>query len=162
MEKRKLPASKIAPSSLVGEEVEIISRHIVLPFQKIQYKPKEKDCEDIKFFFTGKLVDNSEVTIKKVTKRTCFENNFTITEKDGKIRGLEISIKSSEKVRENNISKSKESGRHNAQCLVLNKFTFAELIKEERDIINSANYKELRDLKIQIESKVKKDTFIEL
>lgn len=162
MEKRKLAASKIAPSSLIGEEVEIISRHIVLPFQKIQYKPKEKSCEDIKFFFTGKLIDNSEVTIKKETKRTCFENTFTITEIDGKIRGLEINIKSSEKVRENNIKKIKESGRHNAQHLVLNKFTFAELVKEERDIICSANYKELKDLKIKIETKVKKDTFIEI
>lgn len=161
MEKRKLPASKIAPSSLIGEQVEIISRHIVLPFQKIQYKPKEKDCEDIKFFFTGKLVDNSEVTIKKTTKRTCFENNFTITEEDGKIRGLEISIKSSDKVRQNSITKGKESGRHNAQYLVLNKFTFAELIKEERDIIHSSNYKELKDIKIKIESKIKKNTFIE-
>ena len=50
MKTRKILASKIAPSSIIGEQVEIISRHIVLPFQKIQYKPKEKNCEDIKFF----------------------------------------------------------------------------------------------------------------
>lgn len=65
MKTRKILASKIAPSSIIGEQVEIISRHIVLPFQKIQYKPKEKNCEDIKFFFTGKIIDNSEVIIKK-------------------------------------------------------------------------------------------------
>jgi hypothetical protein len=69
MKTRKILASKIAPSSIIGEQVEIISRHIVLPFQKIQYKPKEKNCEDIKFFFTGKIIDNSEVIIKKITER---------------------------------------------------------------------------------------------
>ncbi|MGJ0377329.1 hypothetical protein [Aliarcobacter cryaerophilus] len=161
MKTRKILASKIAPSSIIGEQVEIISRHIVLPFQKIQYKPKEKNCEDIKFFFTGKIIDNSEVIIKKITERTCFENNFTLKKENDKIKGIEISIKSSDKVRENDITKVKESGRHNAQRLSLSKFTFAELIKEERDIINSSNYKELKEIKIKIESKINNNTFIE-
>ena len=61
----------------------------------------------------------------------------------------------------NDITKVKESGRHNAQRLSLSKFTFAELIKEERDIINSSNYKELKEIKIKIESKINNNTFIE-
>lgn len=154
--KRKLLASKISPSSIIGDHVKIVSRHIVMPFQKIKYTNKEKDCEHVKFFFTGKIIDNSVATISKITERTCFKNKYTISKLDDNIRGLEITIKTEEKVREHKISKVKESGRHNAQYLNLSKFTFAELIKEDRDIICSNDYHKLKELKLILE----KDKYI--
>lgn len=146
---RKYLASKIAPSSILGDAVEVISRHIILPFQKVKYF-------DSSFFYTGKVIDNSSAEITKITEESYFKDDFTNLSLNGKISGLEISIRTQEKVRESSITKIKKSGRHNAQLLNLSKITFAELIKEERDIINSQEYHQLKELRIEN----KKEEFI--
>jgi hypothetical protein len=116
-----------------------------MPFQKIQYKC----ANSVIFFYTGKVIDNSSAEITKIATKDCFINDFTNKLLNEKISGLEISIKTEEKVRGNSIVKIKESGRHNAQLLNLNKITFAELMKEECNIINSKDYEQLRKLKIE-------------
>ena len=146
---RVYPPSKIAPSSIIGDNIHLYSRHIYLPFKKIKLMHENEDCQII--IYTGEVKDNSSAEIVKTTKNLCLKTKYTSTSKTSKISGTHIHVKTKVKVRENSVKKVKLSGRHNAQELKLNDFTYAELIKEESNIINSQDYASLAKKKIDLD-----------
>jgi len=141
---RTYPQSKITPSSVLGDCVHIYSRHFYLPFKKVKII-NEENCPV--FLYTGDAKDNSSAIIVEKSTSICLKNKFTNTNIDGKISGTHIHIQSETKIRENNIKKVNLTGRHKAQELKLNTFTYVALIKEESNIINSKDYASLVEKK---------------
>jgi len=141
---RTYPQSKITPSSILGDCVNIYSRHFYLPFKKVKII-NEENCPI--FLYTGDAKDNSSAIIIKESISICLKNKFTNTNIDGKISGTHIYIQSQTKIRENNIKKVNLTGRHKAQELKLNDFTHVTLIREESNIINSQDYASLVEKK---------------
>ncbi len=146
---RSYPAEKITPSSILGNKVEIFSRHFYLPFQKIILE--DDSCEDILYIYTCDARDNSSAIIKEISDSECLKTEFTNIALESKISGIHITISTQAKVRNRDIKKVNLSGRHKAQQLNLNAFTYVELIKEETNIINSKHYHILLDKKLKKE-----------
>ncbi len=147
---RTYPPEKITPSSVIGDCIEIFSRHFYFPFKRIMLVNKEKEeCNII--LYTGKAKDNSSATIKTITSLDCLKTKFTYTNLNSKISGTQIDIQTKIKARDRDIKKIKLTGRHNAQKLHLNDFTYVELMKEESNIINSQDYHLLLEKKEKLE-----------
>lgn len=147
--KRTYPQAKIAPSSILGDRVDIFSRHFYFPFRKIKIINQEQDCPE--FLYTGDAKDNSSAVIQIESTIECLKNKFTNINKNGQISGTHIYIQTKIKVRDNLIKKVKLTGRHNAQKIHLNDFTYVQLIKEESNIINSQDYATLVEKKEKLD-----------
>ena len=145
---RTYPQAKITPSSILGDCIHITSRHFYFPFKKIKII-NEEDCPV--FLYTGNAKDNSSATVMEISELKCLKNKFTNISKNAKISGTHIYIQSAVKIRENNIKKINLTGRHKAQELKLNNFTYVALIKEESNIINSQDYASLVEKKEKLD-----------
>lgn len=141
-------ASSITPSSLVGDEISLHSRNIILPFNKIQIED-ENNCDDDEIFYSGICKDNSKAKITKETiNRDCLNKEDTIYKLGSSLRGTQFFIITKSKIK--SYKKVNLTARHKAQNFDFKDFTFVVLEKEETSIIKSSEYQLLSKLKNEL------------
>lgn len=147
-DKRVVPGYKITPCSVIGEKIEVYSRNVMMPCQKVKLTD---ECEEISYIFTFYAKDNSKATILEKTDKDCLINKYTLKNQNDSISGTKIHIKTLDRIKKDNISVKNLTGRHKSQHFVTKDFTCVELIKEETNIISSQDYEQLIEKKLESE-----------
>lgn len=138
-----LDSHYIKPHSVAGEKVIIKTRHPEKPYPK-----KSTDCDFIVYSFRAQ--DNSEVEILVETMEKCLGDPATKKNVGDKLSGKMLLIESKDRKSLKNPKKVHDSGRHNTNQIITDKYTYCELHLEYDHIVNSSDYIKLYNEKLRL------------